>query len=198
MFNLIDDVPRLEQASHWEVTKHHLQAAKHNISSDSLTPSGEDGHSPLVKMVRWTKMRMLRRTTMRMVKMVRWTFPFFTGTICRLISITHYPSKIMSNKVTKRPRTKYVLGRFVAGRNGTRELWMIILMYVFSNLRHKPGHKGQGCGVNLHVTVTKRWWGPEWKILIWILVTFNTDIDRDTHIEFCMISMLILFRQHIM
>ena len=122
--------------------------------------------------------------------MVRWTSPFFTGTICRLI--THYLSKIMSNKVTKRPRTKYVLGHFVAGRNGTRELWMIILMYVFSNLRHKPGHKGQGCGVNLHVTVTKRWWGPEWKILIWILVTFNTDIDRDTHIEFCMISMLIL------
>ena len=31
---------RLEQASHWEVTKHHLQAAKHTISSDSLTPSG--------------------------------------------------------------------------------------------------------------------------------------------------------------
>jgi len=30
---------RLEQASHWEVTKHHLQAAKHNISSESLTPS---------------------------------------------------------------------------------------------------------------------------------------------------------------
>ena len=121
MFNLIDDVPRLEQASHWEVTKHHLQAAKHNISSDSLTPSGEDGHSPLVKMVRWTKMRM--------VKMVRWTSPFYTGTICCLIIITHYPSKIMSNKVTKRPRTKYVLGRFVAGRNGTRELWMIILMF---------------------------------------------------------------------
>ena len=48
MFDLIDDVPRLEQASHWEVTKHHLQAAKHNISSDSLTPSGEDGHSPMV------------------------------------------------------------------------------------------------------------------------------------------------------
>ena len=55
--------------------------------------------------------------------------PFFTGTICRLIIITHYPSKIMSNKVTKRPRTKYVLGHFVAGGNGARELWMIILMF---------------------------------------------------------------------
>ena len=39
LFNL-DDEPRLDQASHWEVTKHHLQAAKHNISSESLTPSG--------------------------------------------------------------------------------------------------------------------------------------------------------------
>ena len=113
MFNLIDDVPRLEQASHWEVTKHHLQAAKHNISSDSLTPSGEDGHSPMVTIGEDGEVDV----------------PFFTGTICRLISITHYPSKIMSNKVTKRPRTKYVLGRFVAGRNGTRELWMIILMF---------------------------------------------------------------------
>ena len=80
MFDLIDDVLRLEQASHWEVTKHHLQAAKHNISSDSLTPSGEDGHSPLVKMVRWTKMRM--------VKMVRWTSPFLLGQYVAL-SLSH-------------------------------------------------------------------------------------------------------------
>ena len=40
VFFNFDAKPRLEQASHWEVTKHHLQAAKHNISSESLTPSG--------------------------------------------------------------------------------------------------------------------------------------------------------------
>ena len=38
--NLTFEKTRLEQASHWEVTKHHLQSAKHNISSESLTPSG--------------------------------------------------------------------------------------------------------------------------------------------------------------
>ena len=179
MLNLIDDVPRLEQASHWEVTKHHLQAAKHNISSDSLTPSGEDGHSPMVTIGEDGEVDV----------------PFFTGTICRLIIITHYPSKCQIR--WQASQDEICPGTLCRGTKWHQRI-MDDNFDVFSNLRHKPGHKGQGCGVNLHVTVTKRWWGPEWKILIWILVTFNTDIDRDTHIEFCMISMLILFRQHIM
>ena len=130
--NLTFEKPRLEQASHWEVTKHHLQSAKHNISSESLTPSGhhldggegvdEDGDNG---------------------------DDGKDGDDGEDGDDGDEDDGKEGDGDEDGGDVQINLTRIMLSR-------MLTCCCIFSNLRNKSGHKRQGCGVNLHVTAT-RW-----------------------------------------